>query len=324
MNAPVQKWNVQDWKVQEWVLDNAGWFGATPKLSVLIPFLHDDPRWLIAALDQEAALLGGAVELVLLDDGAGDDELARQVGTAVEALSLPARLVQLPKNEGRSKGRNRLARHARSANLLFLDSDMLPDAPDFLRRYLELVRAENPAVAFGGFSLKQAPDHPEHRLHRRMASRSDCAPAARRRKTPAKYVFTSNLLIRRDVFEAESFDEGFTGWGWEDVEWGVRISRRHPIVHIDNAATHLGLDTAQIIAMKYEQSAANFARLLRSHPDIVKRYPTYRVACLMNLVPLSGLWRPLLKAIALAEAAPLRLRAFCLRLYRVAVTARAI
>ena len=319
MNAPIQ-----DWKVQEWVLDNAAWFGASPRLSVLIPFLHDDPRALIAALDVQAVGLDGAVEIVLLDDGAGDDELAREVGAAVQALALPARLVQLPRNEGRSKGRNRLSRHARSAALLFLDSDMLPDAPDFLARYLELVRTQDPPVAFGGFSLAQAPDRPEHRLHRRMAERSDCAPAQRRRRTPEKFVFTSNLLIRRDVFDAESFDEGFTGWGWEDVEWGVRISRRYPILHLDNPATHLGLDPARIIAVKYEQSAANFARLFRSHPDVVRRYPTYRLARLMKLMPLSRLWRPLLKWIALAEGAPLSLRAFCLRLYRVAVTARAI
>ncbi len=95
-------------------------------------------------------------------------------------------------------------------------------------------------------------------------------------------------------------------------------------MHIDNPATHLGLDPARIIAMKYEQSGANFARLLRSHPDIVKRYPTYRVARLMKKVPLAGVWRPVLKTVALAEAPPLGLRAFCMRLYRVAVTAQAI
>jgi hypothetical protein len=157
-----------------------------------------------------------------------------------------------------------------------------------------------------------------------MALRSDCAPASLRSKAPEKFVFTSNLLISREVFEAESFDEGFKGWGWEDVEWGVRVSRKHPILHIDNTATHLGLDPARIIALKYEQSAANFARLLRSHPDIVQRYPTYRVAQLMKKVPLGALWRPTLKAVALAERAPLGLRAFCMRLYRVAVTAQAI
>ena len=309
---------------REWVIDNAAWPHARPFLSVLIPFLHDDPRPLIAALGREAATLKGQVEVVLLDDGAGDDEFAHQVIAAVQALSLPARLVRLLANEGRSKGRNRLARHARGDRLLFLDSDMLPDAPDFLARWAALAREQDPAVVFGGFSLAQIEPRPEHLLHRKLASRSDCAPAAERRKSPEKYVFTSNLMIRRDVFESESFDEGFTGWGWEDVEWGIRVSRRHAIGHIDNPATHLGLDPPAIIAQKYEQSADNFARVLDAHPDVVRRYPTYRVARLLKLVPLGALWRPVLKALAVSNAGPVAMRAFSMRLYRAAVSARAI
>jgi glycosyltransferase involved in cell wall biosynthesis len=318
MTTPIQT------SAREWVVDNAAWAGASPFLSVLIPFLHDDPRPLIAALDREAPVLRGEVEVVLLDDGAGDDEFAHRVIAAVQALSLPVRLIRLLANEGRSKGRNRLARHARGDRLLFLDSDMLPDAPDFLARWVALSRERDPAVVFGGFSLAQIEARPEHLLHRKLASRSDCAPAAERQKAPEKYVFTSNLMIRRDVFEAEAFDEGFTGWGWEDVEWGIRVARRHAILHVDNPATHLGLDPPAIIAQKYEQSADNFARVLDAHPDVVRRYPTYRVARLLKLVPFGALWRPVLKALALSDAGPVAMRAFSMRLYRAAVSARAI
>lgn len=312
--------------VQEWIIDNearAQANAARPRLSVLIPFLNDDPRRLIAALDREAIRLSGAVELVLLDDGS-DDELAQEVAAAVQELKAPARLIQLFANEGRSKGRNRLARHARAQHFLFLDSDMLPDSPDFLASYLGLIGAEDPAIAFGGFSLAQIDPWPEHALHCKLAMRSDCAPAAVRRKDPAKFVFTSNLLIRRDLFEAEPFDEGFVGWGWEDVEWGVRVSRHHRIVHLDNPATHLGLDSPRIIAMKYEQSAANFGRILEAHPDVVRRYGTYWMGRILKATPLLRYWRVALKWIALAEAAPIGTRAFCMRLYRVAVSADAI
>src|SRR5690606_23100227 len=102
----------------------------------------------------------------------------------------------------------------------------------------------------------QAPPDAAHALHRALAVGGDCLPAAERRHAPEKYVFTSNLLVRRDVFETERFDEGFSGWGWEDVEWGMRVARRWPIVHIDNPATHLGLDDAETLAAKYEQSTA--------------------------------------------------------------------
>jgi len=206
----------------------------------------------------------------------------------------------------------------------FLDSDMLPDRPDFLQVWLDLIAAENPAVAFGGFSLDQAPVRPDHALHRAMAGHSDCLPATERARMPEKHVFTSNLLVRRDVFEAEGFDEGFAGWGWEDVEWGMRVARRWPIAHIDNTATHLGLDPAPVIAAKYEQSAANFARVVATHRAVVETYPSYRAARLLKRAPLRGLWRPLLKAYALAEAAPLKSRAFAMRLYRAALYAEAV
>jgi glycosyltransferase involved in cell wall biosynthesis len=311
-------------KPTETLIDNAARAGAEPIISILIPFLGDDPCALLAALDLEASVLAGAAEVVVLDDGGRDDALAGRVAEAAEALSLPARFVRLSANVGRAKGRNRLAGHARGAWMLFLDSDMLPDAPAFLSTYLDLIRSERPAIVFGGFSLDQTPTRGEHALHRRMALASDCAPAAVRDLAPEKHVFTSNLLIRRDVFETEPFDETFSGWGWEDVEWAMRVARRHAIVHIDNTATHLGLDPAPAIAAKYEQSAGNFARVVAKHRSIVAAYPSYRAARLLKRLPLRGVWRPVLKAVALAEAAPLAARAFAMRLYRAALYAEAV
>lgn len=306
--------------MSEAITQNAAWAGAAPRLSVLIPFFRDDPAALLAKLDRSA----GPVEIVALDDGSGDDALADRIGERIRALATPARLVRLAANQGRARGRNRLAAHARGRHLLFLDSDMLPDAADFLGRWLALIDRRDPAVAFGGFSLDQAPRTRANAVHRALSLHSDCRPPAARRRSPEKYVFTSNLLIRRDIFEAEPFDDAFTGWGWEDVEWGMRVSRRHQILHIDNPATHLGLAPAAAMAAKFEQSAANFARVVAVHRDIVSAYPSYRVARLLKRVPLRRRWRPLLKAAALVEAAPAGLRAFALRLYRAALYAEAV
>ncbi len=301
-------------------IDNAAWAAAAPKLSVLIPFFREDPSRLLAALDRR----GLPVEIVVLDDGSGDPDLAARVADTVSGLTLATRFVRLTANIGRAGGRNRLAAEARGRHLLFLDADMLPDAPDFLLRWLYLIDLEDPAVAFGGFSLAQAPRTRANAVHRALALHSDCAPVQVRRLAPEKYVFTSNLLIRRGLFDAEPFDAGFVGWGWEDVEWGMRVSRRHPIRHIDNPATHLGLTPAATLAAKFEQSAANFARVVASHHDIVRRYPSYRAARALKRAPLRSLWRPWLKAAALLDAAPAGPRAFALRLYRAALYAEAV
>lgn len=304
----------------EWITDNAAWTGARPRLSVLIPFMRDDPTGLLAALDREVL----PVEVIVLDDGSGDPALAARVGEAVEAMRLPARFARLAANEGRAKGRNRLTRHARADRFLFIDADMLPDTGHFLADWLALIDARDPAVAFGGFSLDQTPRTRANALHRAMALKSDCVAAADRARDPAKHVFTANLLIRRDVFDSVGFDERFTGWGWEDVEWAIRVAARWPLVHIDIPASHLGLDPASVMARKYEQSAANFARVVAGHRAVVETYPSYRVARLLKRVPLRGLWRPAVKAFALADALPVAPRAFALRLYRAALYAEAI
>ncbi len=301
---------------------NAAWAEARPTLSVLIPFLGDDPAALIAALGQQAP--NDVVEIITFDDGSNDDVLAARVNEAIKALTGPGLSVRSHTNLGRAKGRNRLAAQARGEWLLFLDADMAPDRPDFLQVYLDLIEAEAPAVAFGGFSLDQAPKVAAHALHRKMALASDCASVDVRRRAPEKHVFTSNLLVRRDVFAASGFDEGFAGWGWEDVEWAMRVAQRHPILHIDNTATHLGLDPAATIAAKYEQSAGNFARVAASHLGLVERFPSYRAARMLKRLPFRPAWRPALKAYALAEAAPLSTRAFAMRLYRAALYAEAI
>ncbi|MGO4409841.1 MULTISPECIES: glycosyltransferase family 2 protein [unclassified Brevundimonas] len=304
--------------------DNAAWANARPALSVLIPFLRDDPEPLIALLDREAPPLNGMAELILLDDGTSDDALTARLTARIAVCALPIRLISLSTNEGRSVGRNRLATAARGSSLLFLDSDMRPDHDRFLRTWAALARDGQTAVAFGGFSLLQAPDEARFAVHRSMAARSDCIPHDQRALQPEKYVFTSNLLVRRDVFEAEAFDPGFTSWGWEDVEWAMRVSRRFKVEHVDNPATHMGLDTVETLAAKYEQSAPNFARVVARHPDFVAVYPSYRVARRLKSVPGLKAIRPLFKQAAELPVLPVALRAFSLRLYRVALYAEAI
>jgi len=307
-----------------WTVDNPAWASARPWLSVLIPFFRDDPGDLLQALGAEAARLCGSVEIVALDDGSGDETLAERTVETVTGLAAPARLIRLAANEGRARGRNRLLSAARARHVLFLDADMLPDGPRFLGSYLTLIDEEDPAVAFGGFTLDRTPDDPERGLHRAMSLRGDCRPAAVRALEPAKSLCTSNLLARREVFELEPFDETFTGWGWEDVEWAIRVGRRWNVRHIDNPASHLGLDRDAALIAKYEQSPPNFGRMGAKHPDVAVGFPIHRAARRLSHLPLRGLWRPWLRRLALSRPAPMLARVAAAKLYRAALYAEVV
>jgi glycosyltransferase involved in cell wall biosynthesis len=304
--------------------DSPSFASAQPRLSVLIPFLRDNPAALVEQLDREAGALDGAVEVILLDDGTGDAALTDRLSQGFETTRLPLRLMTLAKNEGRSIGRNRLAAQARGDYLLFLDSDMKPDREGFLQAWLGLAKENQTQIAFGGFSLHQAPNEPRFAIHRAMAAKSDCLNASQRQLHPEKYVFTSNLLIQKKVLDEENFDPHFSGWGWEDVEWAMRVSKRYRVHHVDIPATHMGLDTVETLASKYEQSVPNFARVLAKHPEFVTAYPSYRVARLIRRLPLRGLMRASLRQMVRATPLPTPLRAFSLRLYRAALYAEVV
>ncbi|MDC7684711.1 glycosyltransferase family 2 protein [Asticcacaulis sp. BYS171W] len=291
---------------------------ATPHLSVLVPFYRESPSTLLKALKPVAG-----VEIILLDDGSQQPDLTQDVLSTIDDLALPVKFITLPANEGRARGRNRLTSAARGNYFLCLDSDMLPDHPDFLERWITVTQ-DNPAVVFGGFSLLQAPQDKAFAVHRLMAGKSDCLDAATRSLQPEKYVFTSNLLIRRDVFKAQDFDASFTGWGWEDVEWAMRVANDFGVRHIDNTATHMGLDRAEILARKYEQSVGNFARVIKKHPEVVAQYPSYKIARLIRRLPMRGALRATVKSIGLNDNMPLKLRALALRVYRAALYAEVV
>jgi glycosyltransferase involved in cell wall biosynthesis len=299
---------------------NTAFTAATPRLSVLIPFYKESPLALLHALQSRTP---EALEIILIDDGSVMPDITAEVSAFISQSPLACELITLPQNEGRARGRNRLTTAARGDYFLFLDSDMLPDDPGFLDRWLTEANGQS-TVVFGGFSLIQAPDAKTFDIHKAMAGQSDCLSAAQRAEHPEKYVFTSNLLVQRDVFKAETFDTAFTGWGWEDTEWGMRVAARYGVGHIDNAATHMGLDTPETLARKYEQSVGNFARVIEKHPHVVSQYPSYKAAKILKKTPFLSVFRPLIKSAALTRLLPVRMRAFALRLYRAALYAQVV
>ncbi|MEM9054194.1 MAG: glycosyltransferase family A protein [Pseudomonadota bacterium] len=292
-------------------------------LSICVPAFRDTADALLASLVR----LAGADQCTLLifDDGSCDEEVTRQLARQILRFPGPARLITAPQNAGRSHARNRLLALAETDWILFLDADMRPDEDDFLTRYLEaLDEATEPTLIPGGFTLKHAHPTEETLLHASQSRTSECVTAEVRGQEPGRYVFTSNILVHRAILDAVQFDDGFTGWGWEDVDWGLRIADEFPIDHIDNTATHLGLDTDAALMAKYAGSGANFARAIERHPEALKSTPLYKAAYRLARMPGRSVLKSIAGFVAQRRWLPTKLRLFALKLYRAAVYAKAL
>ncbi|MBK8199178.1 MAG: glycosyltransferase family 2 protein [Acidobacteria bacterium] len=286
-------------------------------LAICIPAYRDNASDLIRALS--ALPEASRCALLLYDDGSGDPELAREHTDALAVYPGPTRHEVAAENRGRSFARNWLVANAQSDWILLIDADMRPDQQDFLEAYIAALRsAGGPALIAGGFSVDQANPAPDRRLHYAQSRKSDCVDAAVRQSDPGRYVFSSNVLVHRAIFDSVAFDESFSGWGWEDVEWGLRVADAFPVIHIDNTATHMGLETDARLLEKFGNSGANFARLVQRHPDAGARMPLLRAAQRVKGIPLLA---PAARTLAAARFLPDPVRVMALKIYRAAAYA---
>lgn len=285
-------------------------------LSVLIPFYGDDPRPLLASL---AAQVEAETEIILFDDGAPDAALSERVSQAVQTASAPVTLITSPVNQGRSRARNALARAATGDWLLFLDADM-EITPGFLDRWKDALAQTQCDALFGGYAPCE-PRSKRERVHAALAHASDAVDAETRNAQGAYAVCSSNLAVRASLFADCPFDDGYAGWGWEDVDWALSAASLGQLGHVDVHAAHGGLQSVDELLSKFDRAGVNFTRLLSRHPAYEAR-PGARLARKLQATRLSAAARLIGRAVALTDWAPLKARVLALKLFRAGAAAR--
>ncbi|MGB6229753.1 MAG: glycosyltransferase family 2 protein [Litorimonas sp.] len=295
----------------------------TPTLSVLIPFYQDDPTPLLRSLSNQCDV-DGEIEIRLMDDGSGDPALTRRVTAAVDRMDLRTTFTTVPGNRGRAATRNALQEQSEANWILFLDADMRIDHTDFLRRYLELIATDKADIVFGGFTVEDRALDRDTDLHRVLSRSSDCLDAASRNRAGPQFVASSNLCVRRRVLTENPFDPAFSGWGWEDSEWAARVGSSHRLVHIDNPAVHLGLESTDTLLSRFATSGPNYRRFVERHPELARSLPLFRIVTRLRHVPGHGLLRWPLKMLVKLRLLPTRLRVLALKLWRASHYAEAM
>ena len=316
--------------------------GRPVSLSVVVPFFNTSPRTLLAHLARCRVPAEATVEVLFADDGSADPKHWGELSAAAEAVGLPCSVLVLASNRGRSRVRNLLAATARGDYVLFVDCDMRLPSTEFLAAYLTVAASGTADVAYGGFRMaphvvppddlmpavepdrvtvgEEAPA-PRRRdgLHAYFGRRANCLATDTRRSDPERHTFTNNLLVRRSVALAHPFDEGFRGWGWEDVEWALTVAEHRPIVQVDNPVVDPANDRAEQIVRKFEESIGNFRRLAERHPEQVRAFTIYRASRVAAAFPrAAGAVAPLLRAVVCDRVGvvPLWARYAALKLYR--------
>ena len=264
-------------------------------LSILIPVYNWNVTLLLRKiLDEINGLsLDGRVEVIVLDDcsTAADILLANEKFIA-ENQQAYLHYSRLDQNAGRSVVRNILTERAQGEFLLFLDCDVLPDSDHFIRNYLEYVDLKDHDVVCGGRSYHtRILQGKEYDYYEYFGKRKEVKTAEERNSEPWRHILTSNVMVRRDAYREVPFNDQFIGYGYEDIEWGIRLAERWSVLHIDNTASHLGLVSKTTAHEKMRQAVPNYLLLRRQYPAAFAVATVGKLAQVLSVLPLQTLTR---------------------------------
>lgn len=196
------------------------------RLSVVIPTsdrsetLATTLEWLRAQED-----VGGLAEIVVVDNGSTDDT-PRVLADAAEGPGLPVRWLREPR-PGPAAARNAGVRAADGDLILFLGDDVRPAGPGLLAGHLRAHRNGEVGVlgrvrwdpAAGITTFMEWLDSSGVQFD---YGRLEPGPV-----DPARHLYTAHVSLPKALLrEVGGFDEGFTTAALEDLDLGLRLSRR--------------------------------------------------------------------------------------------------
>ncbi len=255
----------------------------TVTLSILIPVFNWDVRPLLLELQKQIDGLaeGYSVEILVVDD-------ASDVTFDVEEMLDRLPSVKYEKNavnKGRGKTRNFLVDKSSGELILFLDADVFPDRNDFLRRLVTKAEQGYGIICGGRSYKKRILKGAKYAFYLYKSMKTEVFDAVTRNASPWRYLFTSNVMVRREIVEEFFFDDRFMGYGYEDIEWAIRLSEKHEIYHTDNTCSHLGLLTKAQTFEKMRASISNYALLLALHPETTRNTGAAVVSSFLSFFP---------------------------------------
>ena len=231
-------------------------------LSVLVPIYNFDASEFVREISLQAVAANVIFEIRCYDDGSA--EKFKNINSQKLPV-IPAVIYrELPENIGRSRIRNLLAKEALYDFLLFVDCDLQITNPFFISNYLK--QLDKNKILCGGISYQSAPPaDPRLMLRWKYGRKRESIPVLQRTKLVYKSFMTSNFVMPKQLALTFKFNEDISGYGHEDTLLGIELNKNHiPVLHLDNALCHLGLESAEEFLKKTEEGIRNLSVLMKN------------------------------------------------------------
>jgi len=228
-------------------------------LSILIPTYNYPIYALVSDLKAQCDVCKISYEIISYDDGS---ENFHEENNRVNELGFCSYKV-LENNIGRSKIRNLLAKNAKYNYLLFLDADVMPVHPNFIKSYIK--HFDSNAVVTGGLRYREEKPADDLLLRWFYGSEREAMSLSEREKSPHQSLLASNFMAPKSLFNRVKFNELIPDLRREDTLFSYEMMvNQIPILHIENPVYHLGLDPFEIAIRKEKESLQGLHYMLKN------------------------------------------------------------
>lgn len=223
-------------------------------LSILIPVFNYDVRKLVSDLHKQLSGMEIEYEIRVYDDCSTDEAFKNGNASIGDLPNVVFK--RLETNLGFCTIRNVLAEEAQFDLLLFLDSDVEVIDEHFIKKYLQVT--DGKTVFCGGMQYVEEPPKDDQFLKWKHGKEREEASAVVRNKNPHRTLWAGNFLIPKKIYLGAKFDDGSTGYGYNDTMFGYRLLVQGvPIVHVENPLLHRGLMPSEKFVMRSLEAVDN-------------------------------------------------------------------
>lgn len=200
-------------------------------------------------------------EIIVADDGSTNGT-AEMAGT-IQGRA-PVRHVTQP-HRGLAAARNLGTRTAQGRIVLFVDADFWA-TPRALAAHCAHYPTDARGVGVQGVTLI----HPESLVTPFMKAKEVSPDLTRRRRhnlSPYHVIGRNFSMLRADLEAVGGFDEGFTQYGWEDLDLALRMHARGMVIEYEPEAVghHYHIETLEGVRQKLRQAGGGAVYLWNKH-----------------------------------------------------------
>lgn len=260
-------------------------------LSILIPVYNYVVTGLVKDIANQSSSLNIPYEILCFDDCSSLEYIEKN-----KLISdLPnCKFKTFDKNIGRAAIRNELAFSSTYQFILFIDADSKIIANNYIKSYWE--KRNDVSVIAGGTAYSNL-SNIDFTLRYKYGKSREEINAENRNKSPYNFIYLNNLFLPKSIFLKNPLDTSLTTYGHEDTKFGFGLKRMNiPIIHIENAVEHVGLETNSVFIEKTKEGIKNFYKILKEGYGIdSKLCKTYTLLKKFKLIILFNFFYSILK-----------------------------